>query len=146
MIHIFNVPYQFPVAHIRWVSDRLVTILSAVPSTLSLDLSVSIFVTSSADGVPSDDYAGSADSSTSSQSDIEKRPSEATNEKDGADLEINALEQVGVNIRSGRPDISEVLGAEVAKSDGLVSVDGKLTCTVTTYHRDTDVSCTSIRT
>ena len=46
-------------------------------------------------------------------------------EKDGLDAEINALEALGVQVSTGRPNIPEILEAEVGKSDGAVSVDGK---------------------
>ena len=108
-------------AHIRWISSRLTSILSAIPSTSSLELSVSIFVTSSA----GEEYAGSSDSSRSSKSDLEKRPNNVIDEKDGLDAEINALEALGVQVSTGRPNIPEILEAEVGKSDGAVSVDGK---------------------
>lgn len=117
-------PSLLILAHIRWIASRLARILSA--STSSLDLSVSIYVTSGADELPGQEYAGSSDSSRSSKSDLEKQPSNVINEKDSIEADIAALENLGVKISAGRPNIPDVLEVEVSKSDGPVSVDGEI--------------------
>ena len=106
-----------------WIAEDLVPVLRDIPSTCVVD--VGIYITGEGDPLQAVRMLPQAEPTSP---DIEKHPqaeSQSLSIK-SADVVAGLAEVPGVDVRFCRPDVKEILEAEIKNSDGDISVNGQL--------------------
>ncbi|KAL4242036.1 Ferric/Cupric Reductase Transmembrane Component [Abortiporus biennis] len=103
--------------HLQWIATRLTKLASSIPPNISV--SISVYITASLGHIPGVPY-----SEQSSQTDIEaSSPIEDKNEKRSSTISEVDVENSGISLLRGRPDVAKLLEGEVETANGPVSVD-----------------------